>query len=126
MRSPHGFLIVFVLLVRVLVARADDWPQWRGPNRDGHSKETGLLEVWPKDGPRLIWQVKDLGSGYSTPSVADGRLYVMTNRGLEDEFVTERRRQLYTILLNRTETRRSGFDGSHDPPETAAATDEPQ
>jgi hypothetical protein len=50
MRSPHGFLIVFVLLVRVLVARADDWPQWRGPNRDGHSKETGLLQVWPKDG----------------------------------------------------------------------------
>jgi outer membrane protein assembly factor BamB len=90
MRSPHGFLIVFVLLVRVLVARADDWPQWRGPNRDGHSKETGLLKEWPKDGPRSVWQVKDLGGGYSTPSVAGGRLYVMTNKGLEDEFVIAR------------------------------------
>jgi outer membrane protein assembly factor BamB len=71
-------------------ARADDWPQWRGPKRDGHSKETGLLKEWPKDGPKLIWQVKDLGGGYSTPSVAGGRIYVMANKGLEDEFVTAR------------------------------------
>jgi outer membrane protein assembly factor BamB len=79
-----------VILMGASMARADDWPQWRGPNRDGHSKETGLLKEWPKDGPRLIWQVKDLGAGYSTPSVVAGRLYVMTNQGLEDEFVTAR------------------------------------
>jgi outer membrane protein assembly factor BamB len=79
-----------VILMAASMARADDWPQWRGPNRDGHSKETGLLKEWPKDGPRLIWQVKDLGAGYSTPSVVAGRLYVMTNKGLEDEFVTAR------------------------------------
>ena len=74
----------------MVLARADEWPQWRGPNRDGHSRETGLLKEWPKDGPRLLWQVKDLGGGYSTPSVAGGRVYVMTNKGLEDEFVTAR------------------------------------
>jgi outer membrane protein assembly factor BamB len=79
-----------VIVMAASMARADDWPQWRGPNRDGHSKETGLLKEWPKDGPRLIWQVKDLGAGYSTPSVVADRLYVMTNRGLEDEFVTAR------------------------------------
>jgi outer membrane protein assembly factor BamB len=84
------FLVASVLLLPPLPALADDWPQWRGPNRDGHSKETGLLKEWPKDGPRLIWQVKDLGSGYSTPSVAGGRVYLMTNKGLEDEFVTAR------------------------------------
>lgn len=66
---------------------ASDWPQWRGQNRDGIAKETGLLKTWPANGPSLLWQVKDLGSGYSTPSVAAGRLYVMSNKGLDDEFV---------------------------------------
>jgi outer membrane protein assembly factor BamB len=67
---------------------AADWPQWRGPNRDGKSNETGLLQEWPADGPRLVWQIKDLGDGYSTPSVVGGRLYLVVNKGLEDEFVT--------------------------------------
>ena len=49
-----------------------------------------MLKEWPKDGPRLIWQVKDLGGGYSAPSVAADRVYLMTNKGLEDEFVTAR------------------------------------
>jgi outer membrane protein assembly factor BamB len=89
MRATLGLVVMSVLLPGV-VARAHDWPQWRGPNRDGQSKETGLLKEWPKDGPRRLWQVKDLGSGYSTPSVAGGRLYVMTNKGLGDEFVTAR------------------------------------
>jgi outer membrane protein assembly factor BamB len=66
---------------------AADWPQWRGPNRDGISRETGLLKAWPPEGPKLLWQVKDLGSGYSTPAVVGGRVYVMSNQGFEDEFV---------------------------------------
>ncbi|MEX2141980.1 MAG: PQQ-binding-like beta-propeller repeat protein [Pirellulales bacterium] len=90
LRLTLRFLGTSVLLLAVTPALADDWPQWRGPNRDGHSRETGLLNKWPKGGPRLIWQVKDLGSGYSTPSVAGGRIYLMNNKGLEDEFVTAR------------------------------------
>ena len=66
---------------------AADWPQWRGVNRNGHSSETGLLKEWPKEGPKLLWQVNDLGRGYATPSVAGGRIYLMANQGLEDEFV---------------------------------------
>src|SRR5207249_11104030 len=89
-RLTLGFLLALLPLLALVRARADDWPQWRGPNRDGHSKETGLLKEWPKDGPRLIWQVKDLGGGYSAPSVAADRVYLMTNKGLEDEFVTAR------------------------------------
>ncbi len=58
-------------------ARADDWPQWRGPNRDGVSKETGLLTKWPEGGPKLAWKTDDLGKGYSTPSVAKGQIYVV-------------------------------------------------
>jgi outer membrane protein assembly factor BamB len=68
-------------------AWAADWPQWRGVNRTGHSSETGLLKEWPKEGPKLLWQVNDLGRGYATPSVAGGRIYLMANQGLEDEFV---------------------------------------
>ena len=70
-----------------LETRAADWPQWRGPQRNGISAETGLLEEWPKEGPKLVWQVKDIDSGYSTPSVVGDRLYLLSNQGLDNEFV---------------------------------------
>src|SRR3954462_415869 len=75
------------LLLVAANGRAEDWPQWRGPNRDGISKETGLLKEWPKSGPKLVWQIKDLGGGYSTPAIAGGRIYLMTNKGVTDESV---------------------------------------
>lgn len=68
-------------------AIAADWPQWRGPQRNGISKETGLLSEWPAEGPKLLWQVHDLGDGYSTPSVVGDRLYVISNKGPDDELV---------------------------------------
>ena len=61
--------------------RATDFPQWRGPLRDGHSPETGFLQEWPKDGPKLLWQVKNVGAGYSTPSVVGERIYLLGNEG---------------------------------------------
>ena len=70
-----------------LEARAAEWPQWRGPQRNGISAETGLLSEWPKEGPKLVWQVKDIDSGYSTPSVVGDRLYLLSNQGLDNEFV---------------------------------------
>ncbi len=63
-----------------------DWPQWRGPERNGVSQEKGLLKQWPAEGPKLLWQVNDIGDGYSTPAVVGTRIYVMSNRGLENEF----------------------------------------
>src|ERR1044071_1122254 len=69
-----------------LCAGEFDWPQGQGPARTAHSKETGLLKEWPKDGPPLAWKVKGLGGGDSTPSVAAGYIYGMANRG-EDEVV---------------------------------------
>jgi outer membrane protein assembly factor BamB len=68
-------------------AVAADWPQWRGPNRDGHSPEKGLRQAWPPEGPRLRWQLSTLGSGYSTPAVVGERLYLLANDGLENEYV---------------------------------------
>ncbi len=69
------------------LAAAADWPQWRGPARNGISKETGLLKAWPKEGPKLLWQLKDIGEGYATPAVAGKRIYILGNRGMDNEFV---------------------------------------
>lgn len=57
------------------------WPQWRGPRRDGISDETGLLSQWPEDGPRLLWKVDDLGTGWSSPIVVGRRLYITGDVG---------------------------------------------
>ena len=63
-----------------------DWPQWQGQERTSVSHETGLLQDWPKGGPTLLWKADNLGGGYSTPSVAAGRVYGMGFRG-DDEIV---------------------------------------
>lgn len=76
---------VVAFTVNVFGAGAD-WPQWQGPERNAHSKETGLLKEWPKEGPALAWKVKGLGGGDSAPSVANGRIYGMSHRG-GDEMV---------------------------------------
>jgi outer membrane protein assembly factor BamB len=66
------------VLCLALPAGAEDWPQWRGPNRDGLSKETGWLAQWPAEGPKKLWE-GNVGIGYSSFSVAKGRLYTMGN-----------------------------------------------
>src|SRR5215471_8962377 len=77
----------FLALSITLPIAANDWPQWRGPQRNGISQETGLLQQWPKDGPKIDWKVSDIGRGYSAPAVVGGRLYVLGNDGLENELV---------------------------------------
>ena len=54
-----------------------DWPQWRGPVRDGLSTETGLLKAWPAEGPKQVWKATGLGIGYSSISVAGGKIFTM-------------------------------------------------
>lgn len=85
-----GGLVALILAVgtaaSVFAAESFDWPQWQGPDRNAMSKETGLLQEWPKDGPPLAWKISGLGGGDSTPSVAAGRIYGMSHRG-NDEFV---------------------------------------
>src|SRR5437764_2050267 len=58
-----------------------DWPQWQGRDRTAVSKEPGLLKRWPKEGPPLVWKVKGLGGGYSTPSISSGRVFGMSFQG---------------------------------------------
>jgi outer membrane protein assembly factor BamB len=77
---PRTVLTRSTLSVLILsfasLAAADDWPQWRGPKRDGRSAETGLLSEWPEGGLKWAWKSEDAGLGYSAVSVADGRVYL--------------------------------------------------
>src|SRR5436305_2255513 len=61
-------------------ARADDWPQWLGPKRDGIWRETGILDKFPEGGPKARWRAP-VGAGYSGPAVAGGKVY-LTDRVL--------------------------------------------
>ena len=81
MREKSILAIIIGILLNIQVLAAD-WPQWRGPNRDGKSSETGLLKKWPEGGPKLLWSIEGLGTGFSTVSIADGLLYTtgMVNR----------------------------------------------
>jgi hypothetical protein len=68
------------LLLWAAAARAEDWPQWQGPRRDGVWTETGILDRFPKGGPKVLWR-QPLGGGFTGPAVADGRVYVMDRQG---------------------------------------------
>ena len=86
MKNITGLLIICLLLYGVVsIAGAADWPQWRGPDKDGISRETGLLKEWPDGGPEVLWRVP-LGEGFSGISVIGGRVYTMFSEG-DDEFV---------------------------------------
>jgi len=80
--AATGFVLAGSFAV---LAEDTDWPQYRGPNRDGVSSETGLLDQWPADGPRELWRTS-LGQGFSGLSISGGRIYTMLGEG-SDEFV---------------------------------------
>jgi outer membrane protein assembly factor BamB len=72
----RSFLVLAMLGI-ALPAMSDDWPTFRGAQRTGVSKEKGLLQTWPEGGPKLLWDAVGVGRGYSSPAVADGRIYTL-------------------------------------------------
>ena len=79
-------LLAAILVATGSISRAADWPQFRGPARDGISRETNLLKSWPADGPRLLWTAAELGVGFSGPAIVGERLFVSVGRG-DTEYV---------------------------------------
>ena len=65
----------------------NDWPQWRGADRDDLSTESGLLRSWPEGGPQRLWMFEDCGIGYSGPAIVEGRLYLMGGRDGQAELI---------------------------------------
>ncbi len=72
--------LILAVSISSLAAVAADWPQFRGPNRDDVSTETGLLKQWPAGGPKRAWLFENAGQGYSGFSVAAGKLFTIGTR----------------------------------------------
>src|SRR5262245_34663030 len=68
------FLAIIILSVAT-TARAEDWPQWMGPKRDAIWRETGIIDKFPAEGPKVLWRYPIEG-GYAGPAVANGRVFV--------------------------------------------------
>src|SRR5262245_26969094 len=75
MLSRTGF--AFLITTLPLLAADADWPQFRGPKRDGVSTEKGLLKSWPDDGPKLAWKATGVGEGFSSVAVAGDTVLTM-------------------------------------------------
>lgn len=83
--KTYTSLIAFLFLCSL--GNAEDWPSWRGADRTGISKETGLLQEWPEGGPQKVWSSTDAGMGYSGFSVVKGGLYTMGAFGNEERLL---------------------------------------
>ena len=94
----------FIIIMAAAVA-GSDWPQWRGPDRNGVSAETGLLKQWPPAGPPLSWSVSSLGKGYGSMAIQGGYIYVQgTQNGKSVVFCLNRANgtTVWTTALGRS------------------------
>ncbi len=80
MKECRHILYLFAAVLVSLSSSADDWPNWRGPTRDGVSTETEWSHEWPESGPTVAWRA-NVSRGFSSVAVADGRVYTMGNTG---------------------------------------------
>jgi outer membrane protein assembly factor BamB len=80
-----------LLATTLLHAASGDWAQWRGPNHDGLSTETGLLKAWPTGGPPLVWKATGLGAGYSSVAVVGQRVFTIGDKADRNEVIAVNR-----------------------------------
>lgn len=73
----NTLVLAVAMLLSAPAAADSDWGMFRGPNRDGHSPDTGLLKQWPSTGPALAWKVTGLGKGASSFSIVGDKMYTM-------------------------------------------------
>src|SRR5262245_52105129 len=85
MRRCLLMLTALVLVALPLVGA--DWPAWRGPERTGISKETGLAKSWPDGGAKLVWQSDKAGLGYAGMAIVAGTVYTMGARGADEYLI---------------------------------------
>ncbi len=81
---PAWFVSILFSMPIFVQAADGPWNQWRGPDRDDLSTETGLLQEWPAGGPEKVWEFKDCGIGYAGPAIVGSRLYILGSRDGEE------------------------------------------
>jgi outer membrane protein assembly factor BamB len=84
---PPGHLALALTFTLTLPALALDWPGWRGPKRDDHQPETGLLQQWPEGGPKRLWMFQNAGMGYAGFSVVGGKLFTIGTRDDQEQLL---------------------------------------
>ena len=72
----YSLIIPIALLFFACTKKKELISEWRGSNRSGVYNETGLLEEWPKDGPRLLWTIDSTGHGFGSPVIAEDQLFI--------------------------------------------------
>lgn len=116
--SLSFFILPFFGLWSAGLAADGDWPQWRGPHRDGRSRETGLLEHWPDGGPPLLWKARGLGDGYSNIAAVGVRIFTMGDRDGTCQVVALGRsdgKELWSAKVGRS-GEPGGFEGPRSTP----------
>lgn len=105
---PQRVISTVVAVTMAAAASAAEWPQWRGPKRDGLCTETGLPKQWPEGGPRELWKLTGIGTGYSAVAIARNRFYTMGDRRTPDgkgqfviAFDLRTRKELWATLVGR-------------------------
>lgn len=115
MKQIHWGILLITLILAGGTCTAVDWPEWRGPDRTGRSSETGLLRSWPDDGPPQRWRIDSVGEGFSTPSIAEDRIFVMGNSdGAERVYcldATNRGETLWTFRVGDVRHGGGGYEG---------------
>jgi outer membrane protein assembly factor BamB len=83
LRAAAASLVVAAASAGLLAqsGSATDWPQWRGPNRNSVSTESGLLQQWPANGPTVLWTASGIGKGYGSLSTQGDRIFVQGSAG---------------------------------------------
>ncbi len=103
-----------------------DWPQWRGPNRDGHAAPQSLLKKWPESGPELSWSFVNAGIGYSSVSVEDNRLYTLGKREDKNLLIcldTKNGNENWTATMGRGANSKDYMTGWGDGPRSSPTID---
>jgi len=86
-RFPKMFWCVAFVLICGVSIYASSWSGFLGDNRDGHSSDKGLLKQWPGDGPQMLWSVDNIGSGWSSMAIVNGRIYTTGNSADNQELI---------------------------------------
>lgn len=115
--SAIAMMLAAAAVIETALPRAaapgGNWPQWRGPQRDGVSTETGLLTSWPAGGPPKLWSATGFGTGFSSVSVTDGRIFTMGDRN-DGQYVMAADEETGKILwATRVGGRHTDSNGAH-------------